>query len=359
MSWTEPNPKPTNINSPMDNTVRSLCVKVPKGEGEFIRKKLIDNGVLDSGLRISRTEGYVLIPIIREPDDLLGYELTEDEFEERRLSESDYKLIADIPENLRELLPTSFDIIGDIGIVKLADELLPYSDKVGEAMRKVFPRLRVVALDRGVKGEYRVRDLIPSAGEGNMETVHQEYGLKLTVDPSKMYFNPRLANERKRIASLVVPGETVVDMFTGAGPFAIMISKLAQPAAVFAIDLNHDAMEYLQRNIEANKVKNVVPIEGDSRQMIYDIPCADRIIMNLPHSARDFFADALTRLNFGGTIHLYHICDKGDIDAVLDQLLFEARGMGVEVGILRHEELKTYSPTSSVFSIDLRLLGWV
>ncbi|MCE5297014.1 MAG: class I SAM-dependent methyltransferase family protein [Euryarchaeota archaeon] len=342
----------------MDNTVRSLCVKVPKGDGEFIRKKLIESGVLDTGLKISRTEGSVLIPVIREPDDIFGYELSEDEFEERKLTESDYKLMADIPEGLRDLLPTSFDIIGDIGIVKLPDDLLPFSTKIGEAMRKAFPRLRVVALDRGVKGEFRVRDLEPIAGGRSMETVHQEYGLRLTVDPSKMYFNPRLANERKRISSLVSPGEVVVDMFTGAGPFAIMISKNARPAAVFAIDINHDAVECLRRNIVANKVTNVVPIEGDSRQMIFEIPCADRIIMNLPHSAREFFADALTRLNFGGTIHLYHICDKNDIGEVLEQLLFESRGMGVSVEILRREELKTYSPTSSVFSIDLRLLGW-
>ncbi|MFA5312426.1 MAG: class I SAM-dependent methyltransferase family protein [Methanomassiliicoccales archaeon] len=342
----------------MDNTVRSLCVKVPKGDGEFIRKKLIESGVLDTGLRISRTGGSILIPVIWEPDDLFGYEMAEEEFEERKLAESDYKIMADIPEELREVLPTSFDIIGDIGIVKLPDELLQFSSKVGEAMRKAFPRLRVVALDGGVKGEFRVRDLVPIAGEGSLETVHQEYGLKLTVDPSRMYFNPRLANERKRISSLVAPGEIVVDMFTGAGPFAIMISKYAQPAAVFAIDINHDAVEYLKRNIATNKVTNVVPIEGDSRQMIFEIPCGDRIIMNLPHSARDFFADALTRLNIGGTMHLYHICDRGDIDAVIEQLLFESRGMGVNIEVVRHEELKTYSPTSSVFSIDLRLLGW-
>jgi len=342
----------------MDNTVRSLCIKVPKGEGEFVRKKLIENGLLDTGLRISRTEGYVLIPIIKEPDTHLGYDLVEDEFEERKLAEGDYKLLADIPEELRELLPTSFDIIGDIGIVKLPDELMPYSSKIGEAMRKAFPRLRVLALDGGVKGEFRVRELVPIAGEGSMETVHQEYGLKLTVDPSKVYFNPRLANERKRIASLVSPGEVVIDMFSGAGPFAIMIAKHAQPAAVFAIDINHDAVEYMKKNIVANKVTNIVPIEGDSRHAIFDIPNPDRIVMNLPHSARDFFADALTRLNIGGTIHLYHICDRNDIDEVLAGLMFESGGMGVKVEIVRMEELKTYSPSSSVFSIDLKLLGW-
>ncbi|QLH74416.1 MAG: class I SAM-dependent methyltransferase family protein [Methanomassiliicoccales archaeon] len=342
----------------MDNTVRSLCVKVPKGEGESVRKKLIEKGILDIGLRIVRTDTHILIPVLKEPEDIGVFEISEEEFEERDLSEGDYKALADIPEELQGLLPTSFDTIGDIGIIRLPDALLPYKRQVGDAMRKALPRLRMVALDGGVKGEHRVRELTNISGEGEMETVHQEYGLRLHVDPSKVYFNPRLANERMRVAKLVTPGEMVVDMFTGVGPFAIMIAKYSKASTVFAIDINHDAVEYLKRNIVANRATNVVPIEGDSRQVIFEIPCSDRIVMNLPHSAREFYADALTRLNFGGTLHLYHICEKGEIDDVMRSLAGDAMGMGVKVEIVRYEELKTYSPSSSVFSIDLKLLDW-
>ena len=103
---------------------------------------------------------------------------------------------------------------------------------------------------------------------------------------------------------------------------------------------------------------DLVPIEGDSKHLIFDIPCADRIVMNLPHTARQFFADALTRLNIGGTIHFYHICDREEIDSVLEQMLLEARGMGVCVDVAHKEELKTYSPSASVFSADLFLRDW-
>jgi tRNA (guanine37-N1)-methyltransferase len=178
------------------------------------------------------------------------------------------------------------------------------------------------------------------------------------VDPRKAYFNPRLSNERRRIASLVRDGEVIVDMFSGVGPFAIMIAKLSRPNLVYAIDLNPEAIRLMRENVELNKVQGVVPLEGDARQWVFDLPCADRVIMNLPHSAIDFFADALTRLKLGGVMHLYHICDRKDFPQVLDELKQKAFGMGVRIEVLRSEELKTYSPSASVFSADLRLTGW-
>jgi len=206
--------------------------------------------------------------------------------------------------------------------------------------------------------ELRVRDLQVVAGEDDTETVHTEYGIRLAIDPAKVYFNPRLSNERYRVARLVREGERVVDMFAGAGPFSIMIAKHAHPEVVYAMDLNRDAVEYLIRNVQLNKVTNVVPLEGDARQLVFDVPCADRIIMNLPHSARDFFHDALTRLKMGGVIHLYTICEREDIGPILERLVTEARGMGVIITVLRSEELKTYSPSMSVFSADIGLVDW-
>ncbi len=188
--------------------------------------------------------------------------------------------------------------------------------------------------------------------------MHTEFGIRLMVDPAKVYFNPRLSNERYRVASQVRDGETVVDMFAGVGPFSIMIAKHASPEVIYAMDLNPEAVGYLRKNIELNKVRTVVPLEGDARQLVFEVPCADRIIMNLPHTARDYFHDALIRLKMGGVIHLYAICDREDIEPLLDRLLLEARGMGVIITVLRYEELKTYSPTMGVFSADIGLVDW-
>ncbi len=338
--------------------MRSLCLKSPKEEAESIRKKLLQYGILDQSLRIKHEDDFVIFPITSA--DILGIELEagEDDFEPREMVETDYTKLVELPKRLKCLLPTSFDVIGDVAIIKLPDELLPYSAEIGKAFLEASPRLRSVALDRGVKGEWRVRDLEVIGGERDTETSHTEYGARFLVDPSKAYFNPRLANERRRIASLVRNGERVIDMFAGVGPFAIMIAKYADPEAVFAIDLNPEAFSYLQKNIALNKIKKVVPLLGDSRDLIYELPCADRIIMNLPHSARDFFHDALCRLNMGGTIHFFTISDREGIDSEVEEMRLEAIGSGVRVEVSRKEELKTYSPSMSVYSLDLLLADW-
>jgi tRNA (guanine37-N1)-methyltransferase len=335
-----------------------LASKVPKEKGEAVRKILLERGLLDISLKVKKTDRFILFPVLSEDARTISRELVEDEFEERELTETDYRSLAQVPEGLKELLPTSFDVIGDVGIVKLPEALLPYARQVGEALRKVAPRLRTVALDKGVKGELRIRDLEVIAGDPSTETTHLEYGIKFLIDPAKVYFNPRLAHERRRIASLVRQGEVVVDMFAGVGPFSIMIARYALPSLVVAVDLNPDAVDYLKRNIELNKANRVVPYEGDARQVVFDVPCADRIIMNLPHSAIDFFHDALTRLKLQGTIHFYHICERDEAERIVADLISDAKGMGVKLKAKRIEELKTYSPSMSVFSVDFVLDDW-
>jgi hypothetical protein len=71
------NPKPTNINSPIGNTVRSICLKVPRGEAEYTRKKLLAEGLLDIGLRIQRDEEHIYMPVRSEKAAELGYEIVE------------------------------------------------------------------------------------------------------------------------------------------------------------------------------------------------------------------------------------------------------------------------------------------
>jgi len=313
---------------------------------------------LDIGLRIRRDEDNVLLPVKSEKAAELGYELSDQELEEREVAETDYRRNARLADQVRERLPASFDIIGDVAILRLDDDMKEHAPEVGRALMETFPRLRTVAVDQGVKGELRVRQLRVVAGGPGTETMHLEHGVRMLIDPAKVYFNPRLANERMRIASLVQDGEKVVDMFAGVGPFSVMIAKHARPEAVWAMDLNRDAVEYLKRNIELNKVTGVFPLEGDSRELLFSIPCADRIIMNLPHSAREFFADALTRLNMGGVIHLYIICERDEIGEIAVGLATEARGMAVRVVMDRIEELKTYSPSMSVFALDIRLTEW-
>lgn len=292
---------------------------------------------------------------ITNPEALENMNPILEEFEERDVPETDYRKFVDISEELREQLPTSFDVVGDIAIIRLPDDLVPFAGDVGDAMRKVMPRLRTVAMDRGVQGEFRVRSLEVVSGEPSMVTTHTEYGLRFKVDVSTVYFNPRLAGERRRVSHLVREGEVVIDMFAGVGPFSLMISKYSSPREVHAIDINPDAIVLMRENIEINKVEVVNPLLGDARELMPDLPAADRIIMNLPHSAHEFLQDASLNLKPGGTIHLYAISERDEVNDLVSSWISLQRGKGIDLDLSRLEELKTYSPTMSVYSVDLVL----
>jgi len=234
--------------------------------------------------------------------------------------------------------------------------VVPYAGQIGRAIMAVQKAVRTVCVDEGVKEEYRTRQIRVVAGEDTTETVHREYGLVFKMDVKSVFFSPRLATERDIVAKQVQPGETVVDMFAGIGPFSIMIAKTRQPRAVFAIDANPDAVRYMKENIALNKVPNVSPILGDAREEVAKLEPADRIIMNLPHSARDFLPDAISALKPGGVIHFYEIMEDSELEARTGMIADTAVMKGRVVRELARRTVKSYSPTMSFYAFDLSFL---
>ena len=329
-------------------TLRSQGVRVRKSEAEKVRKKLIEEGKIDTELRISKDGDYVIIPV---KDGLEGYDTVIWDFEEKE-KRLRYQDIADIPEELKEHLPTSFDIIGDVLMIKIPDEMMDYRKQIGEAILKALPSIRVVAMDRGVKGEYRTRDLEIIAGSGPTETIHTEYGIRLKVDPARAYFSPRLANEHRRIAELVRDGEEIIDMFAGVGPFSIMIAKMKK-VHIYAIDLNPDAIRYLEENIRLNNVSGIEPINADARFIVRSLT-ADRVIMNLPHSALHFFEDALSAVD-DGWIHYYEIIDDDKAKERINELKAMGEDVGKDVSLENLIRIRNYAPGMGHYVWDLRV----
>ncbi|MEM2979477.1 MAG: class I SAM-dependent methyltransferase family protein, partial [Methanomassiliicoccales archaeon] len=327
----------------------SWCIRVHTSEAECIRKKLLRFGVLDRTLRVVRVGDMVIFPLTPEKLDKIPVDLRDRidrfDFDEREGRKGDYRKYLTFHESLISLLPRSFDIIGDIAVIKLPSELLRYRTEIGEAMMRAHPNVKSVVLDRGIKGGMRIMDLEIIAGEERTETVHTEYGLRFMLDLRKAYFNPRLATERKRIATLTNPKEIVIDMFAGVGPYSIAIGKFAKPRTLYAIDINPDAIHYLMKNVALNAISKVVPICEDARKAIRDLPMADRIVMNLPHSAMEFISDALSKLELMGTLHTYFIAERIENNKTAEAILNKCHHDGYRTEILRCEELKTYSPS--------------
>ncbi len=328
------------------------CIRVPKREGEVIRARLLDEGILDISHRIGSEGDYLLLPVL---DSVPGYEEFDSELREQERPAGDYRDNLKLPAELQDLLPNSFDVVGDIGMMKIPDELISYKHEIGQAMMKANHSLRCVFSDSGVKGELRVRDLELIAGEGSSETVHKEFGARMHTDPSKVYYNPRLAGERHRIAAQVKDGETVIDMFGGVAPFGIQICRDANPEVVYSVDLNPEGERFALINKKDNHAEQLIPMTGDSTVVVPTLPMADRIIMNLPQIADRFLPLALSRLKRGGTVHMYKIIEREQFTSLCQEMAAMAAEQGHTIS-LETSELKTYSPTMSVYAIDVHLL---
>ncbi len=306
----------------------SLCIKVPKKHGE---KTLISTNKLEirnRKLQIQKNTHSIYIPLTRQPSDaelatlkrqIPEFRLATCTFPERAQQAKTLAelLTNQLPLSLPDKLPRALDIIGDIVIIEIPPELSAYTSLIGEAVVKTHRNVRTVLAKAGaVSGTYRLRELAVIAGEPKMDTVHKEHGCKYYVDAARAYFSPRLSNEHNRVASMVQAGETVVDLFAGVGPFAVLIAKKTPSAKVYAVDINPDAAELLKRNVRLNRVENrVFPVLGDAQQIVKNklSGVADRVIMNLPEKAVEFVDSACKAVKpAGGIVHFYGFIRRPD-----------------------------------------------
>lgn len=334
--------------------MESISLVVPKKKAEPVRRRLIEKGLLRRDLQIRSDAKNVYLPLTQRVD--FGFAIEKMDFKEVEPQLTDYRVLVDVPEELRPSLPSSFDTIGSIAVLKIEDSVAPYASKIGRAIMATQSSIRTVCVDSGVVDEFRIRDVKVVAGEKTTETLHREYGLVFKVDVARAFFSPRLATERQIVAKQVRPGDVVIDMFAGIGPFSIMIAKTSSPKTVYAVDVNPDAIELMKENITLNKVENVRPILGDARKEVQALEKADHIIMNLPHDGRTFMTEAIRALKPGGTIHYYEIMEEDDLEKSLGEIADAARGEGRIMKELARRKVKSYSPTMVFFGFDLQFL---
>ncbi|EQD74372.1 Protein of unknown function Met10, partial [mine drainage metagenome] len=189
--------------------MNSRAVRVRRSQGEPTRRALKDRGLLRSGVRIRIDGEDLLFPVTEGAVVLPDW----GPLEVAEFAPAPEPPTRDYTDLLRHrapgdgALPRSFDIIGDIVVVRLPDECPIDPGRIGEALRAFVPGARLVGADRGVHGPDRIRVLDRIAGDGPFTTVHTEHGLRLHVDLGRAYFSPRLAHEHHRVASQVRPGE--------------------------------------------------------------------------------------------------------------------------------------------------------
>ncbi|MEA2074819.1 MAG: class I SAM-dependent methyltransferase family protein [Euryarchaeota archaeon] len=358
-------------------TERLLCVKAAKRRGEAIRQALKERKLLRTDARITADDNFIYLPLIRALTDAelryidaAGLLILTREF---AISEQ-RKSIEDIVG-----FKPSYEVIGDIAVLT---EAVNESNEqiVAHALMNRHKNIKVVAKRISpVEGVFRTRRLGIIAGEHRTETMHTENACRFKLDLEKVYFNPRLAGERYRVATQAarssVKAEEIIDMFAGVGPFSIQIAKRAPQSHVTAIDINPEAIRYLKGNVGLNHVRNIDTVVGDIREIYGKFRnTADRIIMNLPKSAYLFLREALSILNpHGGIIHFYDLESsysdasnrksksleraiaqaKGRLQVSVQELGEEFRSYSVEM--LEARKVKAYAPYAYIIGIDAKV----
>ena len=295
-------------------------IRVPAQRGEVVRQALIREGALDASLRLLRDGESLILPVFDQRD---GAEWCEFEAYPGR-----------------ESLPRH-ELVGGIAIMQ---------DKDPEGAERLLasrPSLHTVVFARGeVSGEYRTRDFTVLAGRPTTRTEITEHGHRFAVDLTGAYFSARLSTERQRVLAQVQKGETILDMFTGVGPFAITLAARAD--LVVACDLNPQAIGLMLENIAQNRIKNVLPMLADARRLGGILPWKfDRIVMNLPLAGTEFLPEAFLLCQPRGTIHFYSLVSAEEEHAAL------IRKLGGTV--LAERVVRSYSPGQWHAVYDVRV----
>ena len=322
------------------------CVAVERERGEAVRTRLADVGALDGDHEIEVVDDTIYVPVT-EPDAVPGdlrESVVERELDERKRPRTPADILGYEP---------SLERLGDLVIIDEDDD--ERARAIADAVvASDVPCDTVLNRASPIEGDLRVRRWDVLAGNGT-ETVHREYGHEFRLDIAEVYFSPRLATERHRVIEQVEPGESVVDMFAGVGPFAIPMAM--RGAEVIAVDINPRAIEYLKANAHTNGVEaELTPIEGDVRELAVEyVGWADRLVMNLPHRAHEFLETARELASDTCRLHYYDIQPKSDPFGHGEARIRDVFSPEYDIDIVTRREVRSYAPHEVNVCLDIDL----
>jgi tRNA (guanine37-N1)-methyltransferase len=330
--------------------MKNRALRVPRDQGEQTRRRLLEQGGLRVDLKISEEGEWVLLPLTESAPPLPDGTVVEHEFAPvAERGPRDYRdLLASGSEAERDLLPRSYDVIGDVVLVRLPSALAGRARDVGHALLEFIPGARVVGADYGVHGPERRRELECIAGAGPWRTRHRENGIEFDVDPGRAYFSPRLAREHALVAEAVGPGDRVYDLCCGVGPFALTIARVARPRRVVAVDSNPAAIELLRSTASRYHFgARVEPVESPVDRFLEGAEPVERAILNLPHEGIKYLTSVGTAVTAGGRFFYYEVTPRADREGRPDLLVDRLGGTRHwrEIG---HHVVHPYSPAADL-----------
>ncbi len=314
------------------------AVRVKEEEAENVRQKLLSDGILDKTRKLVKRNGFIDIPVT---DSRGGIGLVEQETPEFYIPKKTLGSILDIPLHEKELLPSGWQLLGDVIIITLREKLETRKNDIAKALLSMYPGCRTVLLDRGISGQMRqpMREMI--AGD-NTETIHRENGCLFKLDAMQIMYSQGNLAERKRMSKLG-NGEIVVDMFAGIGYFSIPMAVHSKPLKIISIEINPVSAGFLRENIRLNRVEKIIePVEGDCA-LVTPRGIADRVIMGYL-DAHQYLEHGIRALVHDGIIHYHEAVPEAVEQRPVNRIVETAGKLGRKVEIIEARRIKKYSP---------------
>ncbi len=270
------------------------------------------------------------------------------------------KLKAGLTKTELETLPSSFQRLGHVVILRLKNELLPKKKLIGEATLATIPGIKTVCINTGkIDSEFREPKIELLAGEHNTRVDHTEHGCVFRFDVTKLMWSMGNMNERKRMYQMVQANETVVDFFAGIGYWSIPIAKHSKAKHVYAIDANPNSIDALRENQKLNKIskEKMTIIQGKCEEVAPTLGrIADRIILGYLPAPTFALSAAFHTLNpAGGVIHYEGVCEEGKYDPLLREVRAQGASLGWNVELAHAQPVKSMAPRKWHYVLDLNV----
>jgi tRNA (guanine37-N1)-methyltransferase len=339
-----------------------LCVKVPLKHAQEVKAFLVEKRLFSPDYSFRKDGSSIFFPITDKNGIKKRFSYVD--FEEcsgLRPSRKSVSLKSSVAQHLSKeetsILRRAFDIVGSIAILEVPPELERKERILAETLLKLQKNVKTVVKKAGIhETEFRTQPMKYLAGVDTKETVHKESGVLLRLDIEKVYFSPRLANERERIAKQIRPGESVLVMFSGCAPYPCVIAKNSKAKEIVGIELNPEGHRYGLENIRLNKLRNITLINEDVNSAAPKLGRKfDRIIMPLPKSAGDFLDSAFAVSKKGTVIHFYAFEEEGKFDAAEKRVFEACRKNGLRCDVMKVIRCGQQSPSVFRICVDFRI----
>jgi tRNA wybutosine-synthesizing protein 2 len=327
--------------------LKNLAVEIPESKAENFLKIIIKGNKLKKDLQIFKENGFVYVPITDSIKEIT-YSQSIRDFREKKTNT--------IYQILRDFLNNEANKIGwqRIGNAVIFGSFFPQITDVSNRLVESNLASQVYLNTGTVSGSSRKPQHVLISGTAS-ETTYKENGVEFVINPSKIMMSKGNIVERGNRLFKNVKTERILDMFSGIGYFSLPMSKNASVRRIDCIDINRDALHYLKKAANLNKVQDkIFCFEMDCRNYVCNNKY-DLIIMG-NFKSKCYLNAALGHARNGTMITLHHLeMSQNTINSPME-IMKSGRRLGYTLSLIDSHKVKSYSPhvwhLSSTFVVN-------